>query len=460
MEGISFPNLLKSQKEFFRSGKTRDVNFRVAALTKLKNIIQALEEEVLEAIYEDLHKVSIDGYATEISGVYDEIKYALGNVRSWVKLEKVETPIFLLPSKSFVQKDPYGVALIIAPWNYPFQLLMTPLVGAIAAGNTAILKPSEISANTAAIIEKIINNAFPEEYLHVVQGGAVETQALLDLPVDYIFYTGNSSVGKIVMSAAAKNLIPITLELGGKSPAIVHEDANLTHAARKIAWGKFMNAGQTCIAPDYVLIHIKQKDKFLEELKKAIQDFYGENAAAHPRYCRIINDRHFQRLSALLDAKKIVYGGNARPADRYIEPTILYPVEWDEAVMQDEIFGPILPLLTYSDLDDIIRRINERPKPLSLYLFSDDQSVQKKITEEISYGGGAINNTIFHFVSHFLPFGGVGSSGMGSYHGKASFNTFTHFKSILKSSSIVDPAASTVAPNKKFFLKIFRKLVK
>ena len=457
MEKISFAGLLKSQKEFFWSGKTRDLNFRIEALTKLKNAITAHEEEVLNAIYGDLHKVSVDGYATEISGVYDEIKYALGNVHSWAKPEKVETPVFLLPSKSYVQKEPYGVTLIIAPWNYPFQLLMTPLVGAIAAGNTAILKPSEISANTAAIMEKIINNAFPKEYLHVVQGGAVETQALLDLPVDYIFYTGSSSVGKIVMSAAAKNLIPITLELGGKSPAIVHEDANLTHAARKIAWGKFINAGQTCIAPDYVLIHTKRKDEFLEELKKAIRNFYGENAADHPRYCRIINDRHFLRLSALLDTKKIVYGGNIHPTDRYIEPTILYPVEWNEPVMQDEIFGPVLPLLLYSSLDDIIRKINERPKPLALYLFSDDQPVQKKITEEISYGGGAINNTIFHFVSHFLPFGGVGSSGMGSYHGKASFNTFTHFKSILQNSSRINPLALTY-PNKSFLMKILQKI--
>ncbi|MGD0022763.1 MAG: aldehyde dehydrogenase [Smithellaceae bacterium] len=457
MEKNSFAGLLKSQKDFFRSGYTRDVNFRVEALSKLKNIIQAQEEEVLNAIYEDLHKVSVDGYATEISGVYDEIKYALGNIHSWTKPEKVETPFFLLPSKSYVQKDPYGVTLIISPWNYPFQLLMTPLVGAIAAGNTAILKPSEISANTAAVIEKIINEAFPKEYLHVVQGGAAETQALLDLPVDYIFYTGNSSVGKIVMNAAAKNLTPLTLELGGKSPAIVHEDAKLTHAARKIAWGKFINAGQTCIAPDYVLIHTTRKDEFVEELKKAIRDFYGENAAAHPRYCRIINDRHFQRLSALLDAKKIVYGGNAHPADRYIEPTILYPVEWNEPVMRDEIFGPVLPLLLYSDLDDIIRKINERPKPLALYLFSEDQSVQKKITEEISYGGGAINNTIFHFASHFLPFGGVGSSGIGSYHGKASFNTFTHFKSMLLSSSRIDPLALTY-PDKSFLIKILQKI--
>ena len=457
MEKFSFEQLLKSQKEFFWSGKTRDLNFRIEVLTKLKNTIKLHEEEVLNAIYKDLHKVSVDGYATEISGVYDEIKYITDNVRSWAMPEKVNTPAFLLPSKSYVQKEPYGVTLIISPWNYPFQLLMTPLVGSIAAGNTAILKPSEISANTAAVIEKLINTTFPQEYLYAVQGGAVETQALLNLPVDYIFYTGSASVGKIVMSAAAKNLTPLTLELGGKSPAIVHEDANLIHAARKIAWGKFINAGQTCIAPDYVLIHSSRKEAFLEELKKAMRDFYGENAAAHPRYCRIINERHFQRLSALLDAKKIVYGGNTNPADNYIEPTILYPTEWNEPVMQDEIFGPILPLLIYSSLEDIIQKINERPKPLALYLFSEEQSVQRKITEEISYGGGAINNTIFHFVSHFLPFGGVGASGMGSYHGKASFNTFTHFKSMLQSSSRIDPLALTY-PNKNFLMKILQKI--
>lgn len=459
MEKAALEKLFKSQKEFFRSGKTRDINFRIESLTKLKDAIEAYEQEILDAVYTDLRKDAIDGYATEISGFYDEVKYAIQNVHIWAKIESVETPFYMFPSRSYLQKEPYGVTLIISPWNYPFQLLMMPLVGAVAAGNTAILKPSEISVNTATVLEKIINDTFPQEYLHVVQGAAEETQALMELPVDYIFFTGSVPVGKIVMAAAAKNLTPLTLELGGKSPAIVHEDANLTSAAHRISWGKFLNAGQTCIAPDYVLVHKSKKDAFVEELKKVIHEFYGEDASSHKRYCRIINDRHFRRLIVLLDSKKIIYGGRSNQEDRYIEPTILSPVDWDDPIMQDEIFGPILPILAYSDLDNIIRKINERPKPLSLYLFSEDESVEKRITEEISFGGGAINNTIMHVVSHFLPFGGVGSSGMGKYHGKYSFETFSHYKSILKSSSIADPVGFA-EPNKGLVMSILGEFMR
>jgi aldehyde dehydrogenase (NAD+) len=459
MEKAALEKLFKSQKEFFWSGKTRDINFRIESLTKLKDIVEAYEQEILDAVYKDLHKDAIDGYATEISGFYSEVKYAINNIHVWAKIESVETPVYMLPSRSYLQKEPYGVTLIISPWNYPFQLLMMPLVGAIAAGNTAILKPSEISVNTATALEKIINDAFPQEYLHMVKGAAEETQMLLELPVDYIFFTGSIPVGKIVMAAAARNLTPLTLELGGKSPAIVHEDANLAVAAHRIGWGKFLNAGQTCIAPDYVLVHKSKKDAFVEELKKVIHEFYGEDASLHKRYCRIINDRHFQRLMGLLDSKKIIYGGRSNPEDRYIDPTIMSPVEWDDPIMQDEIFGPILPILAYSDLNDIIRKINERPKPLSLYLFSEDESVERRITQEIAFGGGAVNNTIMHIVSHFLPFGGVGSSGMGKYHGKYSFETFSHFKSILKSSSIADPVGFA-EPNKGLVMSILGKFMR
>lgn len=459
MEKAALEKLYKSQKEFFWSGKTRDINFRIESLRKLKDTVEAYEQEILDAVYKDLHKDAIDGYATEISGFYGEVKYAINNIHVWAKVESAETPVYMLPSRSYLHKEPYGVTLIISPWNYPFQLLMMPLVGAMAAGNTAILKPSEISVNTAAVLEKIINDAFPQEYLHVVQGAAEETQALLELPVDYIFFTGSVTVGKIVMAAAARNLTPLTLELGGKSPAIVHEDANLATAAHRISWGKFLNAGQTCIAPDYVLVHQSKKDAFVEELKKVIHEFYGEDASSHKRYCRIINDRHFQRLMGLLDSKKIIYGGRSNPADRYIEPTILSPVDWDDPIMQDEIFGPILPILTYSDIDNIIRKINERPKPLSLYLFSEDESVEQRITEEIAFGGGAVNNTIMHIVSPFLPFGGVGSSGMGKYHGKYSFEAFSHFKSILKSSSIADPVGFA-EPNKGLVMSILGKFMR
>ena len=438
MEPSAMNALLQGQKAFFRSGKTRSISFRIASLKKLKAVISDHEKEILAAVYDDLHKEATDAFATEISGVYTEIKLAIGNVSDWAARQKVPTPFFMRPSKSYIYKEPYGVALIIAPWNYPFQLLILPLVGAIAAGNTAILKPSEISSHTAAILAKIIRDAFPPEYICVVQGGAPETKALLELPVDYIFFTGSVPVGKAVMAAAAKNLTPLTLELGGKSPAIVHQTANLKTAAGRISWGKFLNAGQTCIAPDYVLVHESIRDTFLEELAKVIVKFYGRDASTHPRYCRIINDRHFERLTALLDKTKVVYGGKTDAASRYIEPTLLSPADWNDPIMQEEIFGPLLPVLPYSDLDDAIRRINERPKPLALYLFVNDKAVRRKIIREVSFGGGAINNTIMHIVSHHLPFGGVGQSGLGRYHGKYSFETFSHTKSILRSYNRTD----------------------
>jgi aldehyde dehydrogenase (NAD+) len=286
----------------------------------------------------------------------------------------------------------------------------------------------------------------------------LETQALVNLPFDYIFFTGSTAVGKSIMSAAAKNLIPVTLELGGKSPAIVHNDANLTLAARKIAWGKFINAGQTCIAPDYALVHASIKNEFLAELKKAVLEFYGKEPHSHPRYCRIINSRHFDRLADLLEKAKIFSGGKTIPDELYIEPTVIYPAKWQDPVMRDEIFGPLLPVLIYSDIQEAVNNIRRLPKPLSLYLFTDDKLIRKKIITDVSFGGGAINNTIFHVVSHFMPFGGVGASGIGSYHGRASFETFSHAKSILKSSSKLDPL-SAAYPHRKYFLKIIRKII-
>lgn len=458
MQNAVLEKLLILQKEFFRTGRSRDLDFRIESLNKLKETIKAHEKEVLEAIYNDLHKTDFDAYSTEIGLIYDEIGFAVKNLRTWAKPEKVRTPIFMWPAKSYIRKEPYGVALIIAPWNYPFQLMLSPLVGAIAAGNNAILKPSEVSVYTADIIEKIINKAFPQEYLHVVQGSVMETQSLLELPVDYIFFTGSVPVGKVVANAAARNLTPFTLELGGKSPAIVCPDANLSTAAQKIAWGKFLNAGQTCVAPDYALVHESIKDDFLAELKKVIINFYGENPADHQRYCRIINARHFQRLTGLLDTANIFFGGKTNPVDRYIEPTILYPTQWDAPIMQDEIFGPLLPVLVFSEVSDIIRKINERPKPLSLYLFSGDRLIQKRVTEEIAYGGGAINNTLVHVGSHFLPFGGVGPSGIGRYHGKASFDTFTHLKSIVKSPERFDMGLAY--PDKNLGLKLLKMILK
>ncbi len=454
-----FSDLYQEQKNFFRSGKSRDIGFRIASLKKLREVIAANEKEILAAIYADLHKEETDASATELAGFYHEIKFTIRHLRDWAARERVFTPFFMKPARSYIYKEPYGVTLIIAPWNYPFQLLLMPLIGAIAAGNTAILKPSELSAHTSSVMERIFNQAFPRGYIHVVCGAASETQALLELPFDYIFFTGSVAVGKIVMTAAAKNLIPLTLELGGKSPAIVHESANLGTAARRVGLGKFLNAGQTCIAPDYVLVHESVKDAFIDEMIKIIIKFYGEDASKHPRYCRIINDRHFRRLTALIDPSKIIYGGKTVAADRYIEPTLLYPADWDDGVMQDEIFGPLLPIIAYKDLDEIIHRINARPHPLSLYAFVNDKAARRKIICETSFGGGAVNNTLMHIVSPYLPFGGLGSSGLGRYHGRYSFETFSHTKSILHSCNLADPIDSA-APDRGGLIKLFLKLMK
>jgi len=452
-----FHDLLKDQQEFFHSGQSRKLDFRINALNQLKDAIHKHEADILEALFADLNKTEFDAYATEIGIIYDEIKYASKNIHKWARPEKVPSPIILWPSSSFVLKEPFGVTLIISPWNYPFQLLLAPLVGAIGAGNTAILKPSEISENTAKVIEEIINNTFPKEYIHVVQGAAEETRELINLPFDYIFFTGSIKVGKIVAEAAARNLVPVTLELGGKSPVIVHKDARLKGAARKIAWGKYLNSGQTCIAPDYVLVHQSIKDAFLEQLFKVIQEFYGEDTSTHPSCCRIVNDRNYQRLVSLIDGKKVAYGGKTISAERYISPTVLYPVDWDDPVMADEIFGPLLPVIVYSEMDEVIQKINARSSPLALYLFSDDPSVQLRVTGEIRYGGGAINNTLLQVSSHFLPFGGIGSSGTGAYHGKTSFDTFSHRKSIVKSSSTIDPGLAY--PDKQLGIKRLKQLV-
>ena len=452
-------DLVQKQRDFFLSGQTRPIDFLLDALRKLRDALKVHEKDILAAVYADLRKAEVDAYATELAGVYNEIKVAIANVRDWAAREKVTTPIFMMPAKSYIYKEPYGVCLIIAPWNYPVQLAMLPLVGAIAAGNTAIVKPSELASHSAAIIDKVLGETFPEEYIRVVQGGVEETHALLAQQLDYIFFTGSVPVGKVVMEAAAKNLTPLTLELGGKSPAIVHESADLPTAASRIAWGKFMNAGQTCIAPDYVVVHEAVSDAFLNELVSAIRKFYGDDASTHHRYCRIINDRHFTRLEALIDPDKLAYGGKTNAAQKYIEPTLLYPVDWNHPAMADEIFGPILPIITYSRLDEVISRINKRPKPLALYLFAGNKDIRRKIIGEISFGGGAVNNTIMHIVSHYLPFGGVGQSGMGRYHGKYSFDTFSHTKSILRSYNLADPV-DAATPDKGKLFNYLMKLMK
>ncbi len=434
----NYNELINKQKTFFNTGKTKDIEFRLEALQKLRSAIKKHENDLLKALKDDLNKSEFDAYITEIGVLLEEIRFTLKHLRSWAKPEKVRTPLTHIGSRSFILSDPYGVALIISPWNYPFQLAIAPLIGAIAAGNCAIIKPSELTPRTSELLAQIIAETFPSEYISAVLGGVETSQALLNERVDYIFFTGSVQVGKVIMEAASKNLTPVTLELGGKSPCVVHEDANIKLAAKRIAWGKFINAGQTCVAPDYLYIHKNIKREFLTELQKAIVELYGELPLENDDYTHIVSKKHYDRLCSFLNNGDLFLGGKTRERELVIEPTVLTNITWQDPVMEDEIFGPILPVLEYSSLPEIIEGIHEHPNPLALYLFTEDRKVQEEILHHITFGGGCINDTVYHLASPHLPFGGVGNSGTGSYHGKASFDTFSHKKSILKQTNTFD----------------------
>ncbi|MEO0867149.1 MAG: aldehyde dehydrogenase [Cyanobacteria bacterium J06642_11] len=423
---------LQKQRQFFASGETKPIEFRLAQLSKLKQAIIDRQADIVAAAKADLGRPEFEAYF-EIATL-SEINLALKKLKAWMRPQRVKSTLENFPSSAWIQPDPLGVVLIIGPWNYPFQLMVSPLVGAIAAGNCAILKPSEHAPATAKVVAELIADTFDPSYISVFQGDASVSQQLLAERFDHIFFTGGTAIGRIVMEAAAKHLTPVTLELGGKSPCIVDADINLDHAAKRIAWGKFINAGQTCIAPDYLLIDRTIKDTFLEKLKAAIGEFFGDDPAQSPDLSRIINQRQFDRLTGLLDSGTAIVGGKTDADSRYIAPTVLDNVTWDSPVMQDEIFGPILPVLTYERLEDAIDQINARPKPLALYLFSRDPAKQQQVLTETSSGGVCLNDTVLHIGVPGLPFGGVGQSGMGSYHGKASFDTFSHYKSVLKKS--------------------------
>lgn len=430
--------LLSKQKSYYRSGKTKDVSFRLDALETLRSMIKNNEQVLMDALRADLNKSEFDAYTTEIGVVLEELRFTISHLRSWVKPKKVKTPITHVGSTSYIYAEPYGVALIISPWNYPFQLAIAPLIGAIAAGNCAIIKPSELTPKTSEVLATLINEHFPEEYISVALGGVEVSTALLNENVDYIFFTGSVPVGKVIMEAAAKNLTPVTLELGGKSPCIVHKDANLKLAAKRIAWGKFINAGQTCVAPDYLYIHAEIKDEFLSLFKEVTAELYGNEPLKNKDFTRIVSERHFNRLQSFLKDGETYFGGNFDSEKLMIEPTVLTNITWDSAVMEDEIFGPILPVMEYENITDVINGIHQYPNPLALYLFTESTSVEEEVLNNISFGGGCINDTVYHLASPYLPFGGVGSSGMGAYHGKGSFDTFSHRKSVLKQTTLFD----------------------
>lgn len=425
-------SIILEHKKFFKTGITKNVDFRKKQLIRLKDAIVKNKDIIMDALYKDLRKSEFEAYLTEIGILVENIKFTLKNIDSWAKVKKVKTPLTQFGAKSYIYKEPYGTVLIIGPFNYPFQLLFEPLIGAIAAGNCTILKPSEHTPNVSEVVEKIINENFDERYISVIKGDKEVTSALINSDLDYIFFTGSVKVGKIVMEAASRNLTPVTLELGGKSPCIVHKDANLNIAAERIFWGKFMNAGQTCVAPDYLLIHKEVKERFINKLKEVIIRFYGQNTKESKDLGRIINESQFNRLICLIDNEKVIFGGRYYLEDLFIEPTIMDNINWEDKVMEDEIFGPILPVIEYDDLDEIIENINSRPKPLAMYVFTENKEVEKRLLNEVSFGGGCINDTISHLATQYLPFGGVGNSGIGAYHGKYSFDTFSHRKSILK----------------------------
>ncbi len=433
---ISVSDIIQQQRQFFATGKTKDVDFRIEQLKKLKSAILSNQSRIVDAVKADLKRPEYEAYF-EIAAIA-EVNYALKNLKSWVKPRKVPASIDQFPASARIYPEPLGVVLIIGPWNYPFQLMISPLVGAIAAGNCALLKPSEIASHTSEVVADMISKTFDPAYVAAVEGGVEISQQLLAEKFDHIFFTGGTKIGRIVMESAAKNLTPVTLELGGKSPCIVDSDIHLEYTAKRIAWGKFLNAGQTCIAPDYLLVDKKIKPALMTAIKTAIHEFYGDNPQTSPDYSRIINQRQLDRLSSFIKDGEIVVGGEVKPEDRYIAPTVLDRVSWDAPVMQDEIFGPILPVLEYEDFGEAIAQINARPKPLALYLFSKDKEKQERVLRETSSGGVSINDTVMQFGVITLPFGGVGDSGIGSYHGKASFDTFSHQKSVLQKSFLLD----------------------
>lgn len=414
------------------------VALRKKRLMALKKAVSMKEALINKALKSDLGKSAFESYVTEVGFILEEIGYTLKNLEDWTKDKKVKTPLTLFPGKSFIHPEPYGVVLIISPWNYPFQLCLSPVIGAIAAGNRVVIKPSEFAPETFKVIKSLMTEIFKENEVQVVEGALEETQALLKQKFDYIFFTGSTAVGKIMMKAAAENLTPVTLELGGKSPCLLDETANIDVAARRCAWGKFINAGQTCVAPDYVLIPRKLQAEFVQKMRAHLKNFYGETAKNSQDYPRIVNEKHFDRLKDLIIPEKVVIGGNLIREEKFIDPTIMENVSFSDKIMEDEIFGPVLPIIPYDKLEEAIEKILSMPKPLAFYLFSENSTNQKEIIEKIPFGGGCVNDTVIHLANPHLPFGGVGTSGIGSYHGQKSFDTFTHYKSVFQQGTKVD----------------------
>ena len=431
--------IISAQKVYFNSNITKDTSFRIEQLKKFSRLIKENETSLYEAISKDFGKSEFETYVTELSLLYHELDTCIKSLKKWSKIKKVPTNITNFPARSYIIPEPLGTTLIIGAWNYPFQLSLVPAITAIAAGNTVILKPSELPSSCSHIMAKLINDNFPTNFFHVVEGGVETTSDLLSHHFDKIFFTGSIPVGRIVYQAAAKNLTPVTLELGGKSPTFVFADCDLKMTVKRLVWAKYLNAGQTCVAPDYVLVEEEIKDEFLTELKNEILTSYSFKAGLPKNYLQIINNKNFTRLSELIDSEKLYCGGDFNVKERIIHPTVMHNISFNDKIMEDEIFGPILPVISFSNLDETIKAVKARPKPLSCYIYTKDKKRIKQLLKQISFGGGAINDSLMHLTNSNLPFGGVGYSGIGSYHGKSGFDSFSHYKSILEKRNWLEP---------------------
>jgi len=428
----NFTSIVEKQKAFYKSEATRDVSWRIKQIKKLVDLISKNEEKISAALKKDLNKAPYESLSTEIGPALADAGHILKHIREWAEPQEVDTTLFHIPGSSKIYKEPFGNVFLISPWNYPFLLTISPLIGAMSAGNCVLIKPSEHSPATSAVMQELINSNFDEGFIHLVQGDADTTKELLKTRWDYIFFTGGTEIGRSIYQEAAKYLTPVTLELGGKSPCVVDKSANIDVAAKRISWGKLINSGQTCIAPDYVFVHESVKEKFLAALKKHIEKSYGTDPINHPDYCKIINAKQYNRLKEYIGDGTVFYGGKFDDAAQKISPTVLLNVDFNSKVMTDEIFGPILPVFTYSNIEDVIRFINDREKPLASYIFANSSGVRNKFLENVTSGGACVNDVVLHISSSNMPFGGVGESGIGGYHGKYSFDTFSHSKSVMK----------------------------
>lgn len=429
---MEFEAMVSRQREFWNTGATRSVEWRLTQLKKLEQALEEREEALCAALKADLGKAAYESWLSEIGMTLGELRFARKHLKKWAAVKRRPSAMPLFPASSRVVPQPYGTVLIMSPWNYPVQLTLVPLVSALAAGNCAVVKPSAYAPNVARVVAELLGDIFPPEYVSVVQGGRAENAALLEQDFDYIFFTGSPAVGKTVMAAAAQHLTPVTLELGGKSPVIIAPDANIPLAARRIAWGKFLNAGQTCVAPDHVYIPQNLRDAFVKELAGQIHQLYGADPLTGPDLPKIINEKHFNRVAGLLGSGKTAVGGRTDPETRRIEPTVLVDVAESDSVMQEEIFGPVLPVLTYDSLDDLIARQQKKARPLALYIFTGDRALEKRIVSALPSGGVCVNDTVIHLANPHVPFGGVGNSGMGACHGKTGFDTFTHYRTVVR----------------------------